>query len=372
VTEVPFLPREALPRLIDALRREHPRVIGPQVRDGAIVFDTLDSAAQLPVGVIEDAAPGRYRLVPLTADRAMRCFAWANGPQALKPLTFAPREPLWRAERDGDGSLRFEATPPQVTRTAVIGVRGCDLAALALQDQHFCYGTYADGAYNRRRRSLFLVAVDCAFPSATCFCASTGDGPAANVLFDVALTELDEGFLLRAKSARGHELLAALPTTAATDEQVARARHEADEAATRQSRALPGSDLKEPLFARLDHPRWNDVAARCLACSNCTSVCPTCFCHSEGDHPLGDGSRVDHLRQWDSCFNPGHSYIHGWVIRDTTRLRYRQWLTHKLGSWHDQYGRSGCVGCGRCIAWCPAGIDITAEARALLADDHAQ
>ena len=40
----------------------------------------------------------------------------------------------------------------------------------------------------------------------------------------------------------------------------------------------------------------------------------------------------------------------------------RQWLTHKLATWHQQYGHSGCVGCGRCLVWCPAGIDLTEEA----------
>jgi sulfhydrogenase subunit beta (sulfur reductase) len=358
-----FLARDDLQRLIDALRREHRQVIGPQVRDGTIVFDVLERASQLPAGVVDEQSPGRYRL---RHDGHRRCFAWANGPQALKPLTFAPRETLWRAERGERGEMRFAEVQPAVQPLAVIGVRGCDLAALQLQDQHFCYGVYADAYYNRRRRALFIVAVDCAQPAATCFCVSTGDGPAASAGFDVALAELDEGFLLRAKSDRGQELLDALPTEEATDEQLARAAAEQAAAVAMQKRALPGRDLKNALFARLQHPRWNEVAERCLSCGNCTSVCPTCFCHSEGDAPSMDGLQVDHYRQWDSCFTPGHSYIHGWTVRGSTRLRYRQWLTHKLGSWHEQYGRSGCVGCGRCIAWCPVGIDITEEARALV------
>ena len=133
------------------------------------------------------------------------------------------------------------------------------------------------------------------------------------------------------------------------------------EAAQQQTRSLPSHNLRDALFANLEHPRWEDVAERCLSCGNCTSVCPTCFCHSETDETALDGDHSLHARQWDSCFTQGHSYIHGMTIRADTRTRYRQWLTHKLGSWHDQYGRSGCVGCGRCIAWCPVGIDITAR-----------
>jgi ferredoxin len=332
------------------------------VRDGTIVFDQIERAAQLPWGVLDEQAPGQYRLKA----GGERCFAWANGPQALKPLTFAPRETLWRAESGERGEVRFTETLPAVTPTAVIGVRSCDLAALQLQDQHFCYGNYADSYYNRRRRSLFLVAVDCAHPAATCFCASTGDGPAASSGFDVALSELDDGFLLRAKSDRGLALLDALPVVPGSEAQLAEAARERDAAATKQSRALPGRNLKDGLMSRLQSPRWDGVAARCLSCGNCTSVCPTCFCHSEGEAPTIDGRLAEHNRQWDSCFTPGHSYIHGWTVRASTRLRYRQWLTHKLGTWHDQYGRSGCVGCGRCITWCPVGIDLTAQARALL------
>jgi ferredoxin len=140
-------------------------------------------------------------------------------------------------------------------------------------------------------------------------------------------------------------------------------------AAEAQQRTLPGRDLQAPLFARLSHPQWQAIGERCLACGNCTAVCPTCFCHSEQEHPALDGGGSEHVREWDSCFTPGHSYIHGVVIRAETSQRYRQWLTHKLGSWHEQYGRSGCVGCGRCITWCPVGIDITEEVTTICGGD---
>lgn len=358
-----FLLRSDLQRLIDALIASHRRVIGPVVRDGAVVFETLERAAQLPRGWRDEQAPGRYRLVP---GDGPRCFAWAVGPQALKPLTFAPREVLWRAERNERGELHFSEPAFEPPPLAVIGVRACDLAALHLQDRHFAYGAYADAYFNRRRRGLFIVSVDCAHPAATCFCASTGDGPAATSGFDIGLSELDDGFIVAARSEAGQTLAEALPLQPVDEARRAQARAEREAASLAQTRRLPGRHLNEALFARLDHPHWKDVGERCLACGNCTSVCPTCFCHSEHDQTRLDGQVAEHGRQWDSCFSAGHSYIHGWVVRGSTELRYRQWLTHKLGSWHEQYGRSGCVGCGRCITWCPVGIDITEEAAAIV------
>jgi ferredoxin len=358
-----YLPRERLQDLIDALAARGFRCAGPQVRDGAIVYAALHSAAQLPAGIRDEQQPGHYRL---SASGSPRQFAWADGPQALKPFLFAPREVLWRAQRGPDGRIAFvqpgEAAPP----LAVIGVRACDLAALALQDAHFLESERVDPYYAARRRNLFLVGVDCSHPAATCFCASTGDGPQVRSGCDVALSELEDGFLARAESERGAQLLSALALHPAGETQQTQAQRQNEQAIAAQTRSLPGRNLRDPLLARLDHPRWDEVASRCLSCGNCTSVCPTCFCHGEREAPQLDGEASEHLREWDSCFTRGHGHLHGFNVRPDTRTRYRQWLTHKLATWHDQYGRSGCVGCGRCIAWCPVGIDLTEEARALV------
>ena len=363
-----FLPRARLQDLIEALAGAGFRCIGPREREGAIVYGPLTQAAELPAGVRDTQEAGSYRLARTASPRA---FAWANGPQALKPLLFAPSEVLWRARRRPDGGIDFDSALPSVRPLAMFGVRACDLAALAIQDQHFLQGAHgaaADPSYARRREGLFLVAVNCSHPAATCFCASTGDGPRAVQGFDIVLDERDDGFLAQAGGERGEAILAGLALDAATPAQAAEAQRQSADAASAMMRRLPGRNLRDALFANLEHPRWDEVADRCLSCGNCTSVCPTCFCHSEPERQRIDGGESEHAREWDSCFTRGHSYLHGMTVRPDTRTRYRQWMTHKLGSWHDQFGRSGCVGCGRCIAWCPVGIDITEEARAICGD----
>lgn len=361
-----FLHREDFQQLIDALQAAGYRCLGPQTKEGAIVLDTLTSMDQLPIGYRDRQAPGQYRL-ERGDDRRM--FAWANGPQALKPLTFAPRETLWRAERQADGALRFQDMTPEAEPLAVIGIRSCDLAGLALQDAHFLHKV-TDPGYKARRERLFLVAVNCTHSAATCFCVSTGDGPEVQDGADLILSELDEGFIVQAGSQKGEAILSQLPLQPTTQEQVEQSRQEIQSAADQQSRSLPGRNLRNPLFANLNHPRWNEVAERCLSCGNCVSVCPTCFCGAEREQPSLDGATTTHVRQWDSCYTAEHSYLHGLLVRADTRTRYRQWLTHKLGGWHDQYGRSGCVGCGRCITWCPVGIDITEEAAAICSEEQ--
>ena len=359
ITMSDYLPRERFEDLLQQLEQAGYVCVGPTVRDGAIVYDRLNSAADLPTGLSDEQAPGTYRI---RSTGSTRQFAWANGPQGLKPLLFAPRETLWQATRQSDGTLTFASATVAQPKLAFIGARACDLAALALHDQHFLHGAHSDPTYANRRRDLFIVAVHCSHPAQTCFCASTGDGPSATYGFDIALGELDEGYVAQAGSERGQTVLSALGLAPAEAAQVAAIERQSQDAASKQTRTLPGRNLRAALFANLDHPRWHDVAERCLSCGNCTSVCPTCFCHSETEHTQLDGASSEHVREWDSCFTRGHSYIHGVTIRPDTRTRYRQWLTHKLGSWHEQYGRSGCVGCGRCISWCPVGIDITEEA----------
>jgi hypothetical protein len=355
-----------LKKLIEALSRKGYKIIGPTLRDGAIVLDHIESVEELPVGWIDEQEPGRYRL-ERREDQAM--FGYAVGPQSWKKFLHPPEVRLWSAERQG-GTFRIlsnERRPDY--HYAFLGVRACDLAAIAIQDRVLIGDKYQDPIYEGRREGVFIVAVQCTRSAATCFCTSMGTGPSVRAGFDLALTELvgQDGhrFVLQAGSDRGVEVLAELETAPASEEEVRQAGAAVNAAASQQVRSIDTTGIKDLLYQNFDHPRWDNAADRCLSCANCTMVCPTCFCTTVED--VGDlaGDHAERWRYWDSCFTLSFSYIHGGNIRASGKARYRQWMTHKLASWIDQFGTSGCVGCGRCITWCPVGIDITEEMRAI-------
>ncbi|MDF3143001.1 MULTISPECIES: 4Fe-4S dicluster domain-containing protein [unclassified Streptomyces] len=363
------LDRDGLNALVAALVAQGRTVIGPTVRDGAIVLAELASGDALPYGWGVELDAGRYRLVPREDGAA---FAHSAGPQSWKSYLHPSRERLWSADRNPEGDTAYTPHEPEVPSYAFLGVRPCDLRAIAIQDRVLTGGRYADDGYGRRRCKALLIAAECTEPGATCFCVSTGGGPAADPGYDLALTEIvDEHghrFLVRVGSDDGAEVLDGIPHRAADPVTEEAADATVDAARDRMGRSLPPVDLRALMGASLDAERWDDVAARCLTCGNCTMVCPTCFCTTTEEVTDLTGDHTERWQRWDSCFDLDFSYLHGGPVRSSARGRYRQWLTHKLSTWHDQFGTTGCVGCGRCITWCPAGIDITEEVAALDAE----
>jgi formate hydrogenlyase subunit 6/NADH:ubiquinone oxidoreductase subunit I len=345
-------------------------VVGPTLDEGAIVYDHLTSTQDLPEGWTDEQAGGKYQL-KRREDGAL--FGYVVGPHSWKKFLYPPLQRLWQAARNGKGVqilLEEEKAPPKY---AFIGVRACELHAIAVQDKVFLDGPFVDPNYRLRRGSLFLVAVNCGQAGGNCFCASMNTGPKATFGYDVALTELvqDERhrFLAEVGTARGAEVLSAVPHRQAEDTDKQCAERVMDQAARRMGRKLDTRGIKELLYRNYEHPQWDAVTERCLSCANCTMVCPTCFCSTVEDVTDLTGAHAERWRRWDSCFTVDFSYIHGGSVRATPRSRYRQWMIHKLATWIDQFGVSGCVGCGRCITWCPVGIDITAEAGAIRASD---
>jgi sulfhydrogenase subunit beta (sulfur reductase) len=362
---------DGLQALIDALADRGYQVLGPAVRDGAIVYDKIARIQELPAGWTDHQEAGRYRL-ERRDDGAL--FGFAVGPQSWKRFLHPPVERLWTM-RNGDDGVTISSGATRAAKFAFLGVRACEIHAIAIQDRVFRNGPYPDRAYALRRQDAFIIAVNCGQAGGTCFCVSMQTGPKATSGFDLALTELLEGnrleFLVEVGSDAGAALLAEVSHRPATHAQRAAADAVLARTASQMGRSLDTDGIKELLQSNLDHPRWDEVAQRCLTCGNCTMVCPTCFCTTVEDHSDLTGTSAERVRKWDSCFTMDFSYLHGGSVRTSARSRYRQWMTHKLASWWDQFGTSGCVGCGRCISWCPAGIDITEEVAAIRATPHA-
>ncbi len=349
--------------------------IGPKARDGAVVYEPISSPADLPVGWSDEQEGGYYRLVKGTEGAF---FEYLVGPSSCKKFLFPPKHKLWSAARKGAG-MQMEAPEKDVPAYAFIGVRSCELEAIKIQDKVFGYGRadkcedgiFSDPGYVARRSKALIIAVNCSRAGKTCFCSSMGGDPHVKQGqgFDLSLTELDPGkpnhrFIVEVGSESGGLILGVLPHREAQRSDFEEVETQARRARGRMGRKMVPK-VKELLQRNLRHERWDDVGERCLSCGNCTMVCPTCFCTTVEDTTDLTGDHAERWRSWDSCFSLDFSYIHGGAIRRETRARYRQWITHKLANWHEQFGSSGCVGCGRCITWCPVGIDITQEAKAI-------
>ena len=363
------LPRGDFDSLLGALQDRGYETIGPRVKQGAIALEPVKLADELPVGITDAQDGGTYRLSE-RSDEAL--FGFANGPQSWKRILHPPVTRVWRAQRDEDG-IRIEAEPDRSPKWAFIGVRSCDLHAIRSLDSALLDVEHPDEGYAARREGIFIVALNCSVAGGTCFCVSMGTGPHCEAGFDIALTEVIEGdthyFTCEAGSERGEEVLEALPAAEAGEEERAAAAAVVERTAKSMGRQMDMEGLPDLLMRNLDHPRWDEVSERCLTCGNCTSVCPTCFCTDVSDTTDLSGDSAERWRTWDSCFTLGFTYVHGGSVRPTPRSRYRQWMTHKLATWGEQFDTFGCVGCGRCIAWCPVAIDITEEAAAIRATD---
>lgn len=354
-------------QMIERLRADGRTVIAPTIVDGTLVPAEIETAADLPIGWTDEQGPGRYRV---RATGTPEWFASSSPSDSWKRYLSPPETLLIRSKRVGD-ALSVDAAPIDAPAYAFVGIRSCDLAAIEALDRVFLAPGAQDPTYAARRADVFVIAAACAKPGDLCFCASMGTGPTPTTGFDVSVTEFcgddRHEFLVTAASDRGRSLVEALGGRPATDADLGAAADQHDRAAAAMGRTLDAGALRERGVA-LDHPRWLDVGERCLACGNCTMVCPTCFCSRTTDRSDLTGDGAERWRVWDSCFGADFSSLHGTPVRAATADRYRQWLLHKLVTWHDQFDMSGCVGCGRCISACPVGIDLTVEIEELTTD----
>jgi ferredoxin len=350
-----------LEALIQLLGSDFTEVIGPRIKDDAIVFDSISSISDLPKGWTDEQGPGTYRLKKRRDDAL---FGYVVGPHSWKNYGLPARDTLWRGEKQS-GGISVEEVRPDTGKRAIIGLRACDMHAVDILDRVFIRGAFTDSRYKTRRDSVFTVAVNCTAAGRNCFCASMNSGPEVESGYDLLITELvqDEGctYLVQSGTDAGAAVLKQIGGTSASASLTKESKKRIDACKTAMKKAVPVKDVRNRLRDNLTHDMWNAIADRCMSCGNCTMVCPTCFCTTVENHTDLTGSSNEAVRVWDSCFTMKHSWVHGGSVHQGTASRYRQWLTHKLSSWHDQFDTSGCTGCGRCITWCPVGIDFTEE-----------
>ncbi|HAX81861.1 MAG TPA: hypothetical protein DCY40_04760 [Actinobacteria bacterium] len=340
--------------LFVALQQDGFRIVGPAPVTGSVTFAEVGDFDELAIGLGLEVGPGRARVVESPA-----MFGAIGGPESLKRWQHAPQRVIWAGERGTNGFTGSAVVEESSGPVAFFGVRACDLAGARVLAKAI--------RRNLDERDL-TIALRCTSFAPTCFCTSMGTGPdVPEGGADLVLTEVagkTRMFVATAASPRGEALLAKAETKPASAADVDKADALVREVAAAMPRAFDPAEARSALAAPASG--WDEVASRCMACGNCTAVCPTCFCVTVLDRTDPTATTAERIMRWDSCFTPGFSEMHGGPVRSSTAARYRQWVSHKVSWWWEQFGTSGCVGCGRCIVWCPVGIDIREEVSAAI------
>lgn len=345
--------KDQLKGLLNEVKELGYNVVAPVLEDGIIRLCSVESGDQLATNVVTVQSPGRYAV-----KESELVFSFTHGPDSPKRFLYPPLRKTWKMEKDG-GHFELKEAACGGDKIALFGIKPCDLASIEVLDRTLLRGKYADPQYTSMRSNTALIVANCIEPSGTCFCASMGTGPRAKAGFDLALTELPGGFLVELGTELGEQMIAHLQKRAAKPEDLKDADRLTEAARSKMGRELDTNNLRDRLYARLESPEFKEIAERCLGCANCTNVCPTCFCTMVQDIPSLDGRTSERQVTWDSCFTYQFAQVAGGHFRPELWARYRQWMNHKFAYWLDQFDTFGCIGCGRCITWCPVGIDVT-------------
>lgn len=358
--------KTSLKSIFDVISKSH-RIIGPKIENDVLIL-TEAGFEDIPSGYKELQKPGQYRM---TKDAGDEIFSFSLGPDSFKRFFHPPLKELFGFKKTTKAISANRILKKEMP-IALIGVRACDISAIKLYDRIFLEGPVKDSIYDSLRKDALIIGVNCLRPGDNCFCSSMGAGPQIKDNFDIAVTELKDGLIIETGSAAGKKIMEEVPFEKITEADMREKEAVSENCKRLIKKSVRSEELPWLIYKNLEHPRWSDIARRDLECGNCTQVCPTCFCNSTYDYVQLSGvvnksSEISGVRvmKWDSCFSKNFARVHGGNFRPSRRARFRQWMSHKLAYTFEQFGLTGCVGCGRCITWCPAGIDITQELEAL-------
>lgn len=344
MSEAHVIAHENLLGWLDALMKSFD-VLGPvKSKRGQVVFEHLKNANSLDL-------------------------AYCSTMLGPRQFIYPSRQTLFDIDR-GTGNCQT-IVRQKAKKKMIFAIHPCDMHAISVLDRTFL-GDFKDTYYRKAREDTLTVVLNCNQACDSGFCASMGTGPFLQLKdgFDVVLTAKEQNYLMEFGSERGKAVAKKAKGLKKPKKEDFTEKKEIETAAMRSfSKQIDTDGLPELLMRNLDHPVYKRTAdARCLGCTNCTMVCPTCYCYNMEETTSYDLRTTIRSRYWDSCQELNFAKVHEGNFRSSREARLRQFVTHKLATWVQQYGCFGCIGCGRCMTWCPTKIDLTEMAKEIQQD----
>jgi sulfhydrogenase subunit beta (sulfur reductase) len=280
----------------------------------------------------------------------------SNPQKGLKEAFFPQSEVMFRYDK-AEGGHRVIPPDPIEKGWVVLGTRPCDVQALSILDDVFLGEECTDVYYQEKREKTTIIALACHQPCSTCFCSSLGGGPFDRDGSDLLLVDLGDSYLVEFLTEKSSPFRKNGLLKDATPEEIRLAREVEERASKKADGSVPVTGVDKKLDGMLENPFWNRVHEKCIGCGACTFLCPTCHCFDISDEAQGKNGR--RVRNWDTCLFPIYSLeTSGHNPRPSGRERTRQRIMHKFNYFPKNFKKIACVGCGRCILYCPVNFDI--------------
>jgi ferredoxin len=279
-----------------------------------------------------------------------------NPQKPLKEIFFPQSEVMFHFEKVGKRN-QVTSTEEVKKERAILGARPCDIQAISILDEIFLGKDYTDVYFLQKRKLTTIMGFSCNHPLSTCFCSSTGGSPFFREGADLFFIDLEEAFLVELLTEKGMAFQKNRFFKEADPKDISLAKEIEEKASTKGDASVPIERIEKRLHLMMESPFWDRVHEKCMGCRICTYLCPTCHCFDIVDEALNN--RGHRVRNWDSCLSSLYSQeTSGHNPRPSGRERTRQRLMHKFNYFPKNFGRVACVGCGRCILYCPVNFDI--------------